>query len=59
MLVWVKNREVNIRPIAGTRLRGANEAEDAAISEDLLSDEKERAEHLMLLDLGRNDVGHV
>jgi anthranilate synthase component 1 len=59
VLVGVKNREVNIRPIAGTRLRGANEAEDAAISEDLLSDEKERAEHLMLLDLGRNDVGHV
>jgi anthranilate synthase component 1 len=59
VLVGVKDRVVNIRPIAGTRLRGANAAEDEAISQDLLSDEKERAEHLMLLDLGRNDVGHV
>ncbi len=59
VLVGVKDRVVNIRPIAGTRLRGANTAEDEAISLDLLADEKERAEHLMLLDLGRNDVGHV
>tara|TARA_B110000971_G_C19999612_1_gene496125 strand:- start:913 stop:1941 length:1029 start_codon:yes stop_codon:yes gene_type:complete len=59
VLVGVKGREVNIRPIAGTRKRGASLAEDAAISADLLSDEKERAEHLMLLDLGRNDVGRV
>ena len=59
VLVGVQNRRVNIRPIAGTRKRGVSLAEDAAISEDLLSDEKERAEHLMLLDLGRNDVGHV
>jgi anthranilate synthase component 1 len=59
VLVGVKDREVNIRPIAGTRKRGASLAEDEAISADLLSDEKERAEHLMLLDLGRNDVGRV
>jgi anthranilate synthase component 1 len=59
VLVGVKNRQVNIRPIAGTRLRGSNAAEDKAIGAELLSDEKERAEHLMLLDLGRNDVGHV
>ena len=50
---------MNIRPIAGTRKRGANAGEDANISADLLADEKERAEHLMLLDLGRNDVGRV
>jgi anthranilate synthase component 1 len=59
VLVGVKDRKVNIRPIAGTRLRGSNAAEDKAIGEELLADEKERAEHLMLLDLGRNDVGHV
>jgi anthranilate synthase component I len=59
VLVGVKGREVNIRPIAGTRKRGSSLAEDGAISADLLSDEKERAEHLMLLDLGRNDVGRV
>ena len=59
VLVGVKDREVNIRPIAGTRKRGANAGEDADICADLLADEKERAEHLMLLDLGRNDVGRV
>ena len=59
VLVGVQNRRVNIRPIAGTRKRGDTLAEDAAISADLLADEKERAEHLMLLDLGRNDVGRV
>ena len=59
VLVGVKDREVNIRPIAGTRKRGNSLAEDEAIGVDLLSDEKERAEHLMLLDLGRNDVGRV
>ena len=59
VLVGVQNRTVNIRPIAGTRKRGVNLAEDADISADLLQDEKERAEHLMLLDLGRNDVGRV
>ena len=59
VLVGVKDRDVNIRPIAGTRKRGASLAEDEAISAELLADEKERAEHLMLLDLGRNDVGRV
>ena len=59
VLVGVSGRTVNIRPIAGTRKRGATLAEDAEISADLLADEKERAEHLMLLDLGRNDVGRV
>lgn len=59
VLVGVTGREVNIRPIAGTRHRGKTSQEDEAIAADLLSDEKERAEHLMLLDLGRNDVGKV
>jgi anthranilate synthase component 1 len=59
VLVGVTGGEVNIRPIAGTRKRGATLAEDAAIGAELLADEKERAEHLMLLDLGRNDVGRV
>ncbi len=53
------NVEVTIRPIAGTRPRGATRAEDAANEASLLADPKERAEHLMLLDLGRNDVGRV
>jgi len=57
ILVRVRAGEVTIRPIAGTRPRGANAKEDAALAEDLLNDPKERAEHLMLLDLGRNDVG--
>lgn len=57
ILVRVRNSELTIRPIAGTRWRGKTPAEDAALAEDLLADEKERAEHLMLLDLGRNDVG--
>ncbi len=59
ILVQVKDRKVTIRPIAGTRKRGANEAEDLALEKDLLADPKECAEHLMLLDLGRNDVGRV
>jgi len=59
ILVRVKDGEVTIRPIAGTRPRGANQDEDRALEEDLLGDEKECAEHLMLLDLGRNDVGRV
>ncbi len=59
ILVRVRNRKVTIRPIAGTRPRGANAAEDKALADDLLADPKERAEHLMLLDLGRNDVGRV
>jgi anthranilate synthase component 1 len=50
---------VTIRPLAGTRKRGADKAEDQALEADLLADPKERAEHLMLLDLGRNDVGRV
>ena len=50
---------VTVRPIAGTRQRGANELEDQALEADLLSDAKELAEHLMLIDLGRNDVGRV
>ncbi|MFT4619928.1 MAG: anthranilate synthase component 1 [Dinoroseobacter sp.] len=59
ILVRVFGREVTIRPIAGTRPRGKTVAEDKAYEEDLLSDPKELAEHLMLLDLGRNDTGRV
>ncbi len=59
ILVRVFGREVTIRPIAGTRPRGATPEEDKAMEDDLLSDQKELAEHLMLLDLGRNDVGRV
>jgi len=59
ILVRVRGGTVTIRPIAGTRKRGKDEAEDKALAADLLADPKERAEHLMLLDLGRNDVGRV
>lgn len=59
ILVRVRDNTLTIRPIAGTRVRGQNAAEDKALAEDLLSDPKECAEHLMLLDLGRNDVGRV
>ena len=59
ILVRVRQGEVTIRPIAGTRPRGATPDEDAANEASLLADPKERAEHLMLLDLGRNDVGRV
>lgn len=59
ILVRVFGREVTIRPIAGTRPRGATPGEDRALEAELLADEKELAEHLMLLDLGRNDVGRV
>ncbi|PRY78814.1 anthranilate synthase component 1 [Yoonia maritima] len=59
ILVRVFGKEVTIRPIAGTRPRGATPAEDKANEADLLADEKELAEHLMLLDLGRNDTGKV
>ncbi len=59
ILVRVFGNEVTIRPIAGTRPRGASPEEDKALEADLLADEKELAEHLMLLDLGRNDVGRV
>ena len=59
ILVRVRDNTITIRPIAGTRKRGKDEAEDKALAEELLNDPKERAEHLMLLDLGRNDVGRV
>ncbi len=54
-----EGKRITLRPIAGTRQRGKTPAEDAALATELLADEKERAEHLMLLDLGRNDVGRV
>lgn len=59
ILVRVEDGDVTIRPLAGTRRRGADEAEDRALAEELLADPKERAEHIMLVDLGRNDVGRV
>ncbi len=59
ILVRLRDDEITIRPIAGTRPRGRNSAEDSAHKASLLADPKERAEHLMLLDLGRNDVGRV
>jgi anthranilate synthase component 1 len=59
ILVKVADGTVTIRPIAGTRPRGATPHEDKALEDELLADPKERAEHLMLLDLGRNDVGRV
>ncbi len=58
-LLTVTGRHVSTRPIAGTRPRGADADEDAAIADELLADEKERAEHVMLVDLGRNDLGRV
>jgi anthranilate synthase component 1 len=59
LLVRVHGRRVEYRPIAGTRPRGADEHKDQALAEEMLHDEKERAEHVMLVDLGRNDVGRV
>ncbi|HET9985837.1 MAG TPA: anthranilate synthase component I [Longimicrobiales bacterium] len=59
VLVRAEEGRVVVRPIAGTRRRGKDDDEDAALVADLLADEKERAEHLMLVDLGRNDVGRV
>ena len=59
LLVQVVDGRVAVHPIAGTRRRGRDEAEDLALEEELRTDEKERAEHIMLLDLGRNDVGRV
>ena len=59
VLVRVEDREVTVRPIAGTRPRGADAGGDAALAAELEADPKERAEHLMLVDLGRNDVGRV
>jgi anthranilate synthase component I len=59
MLVRVSQRKLEYRPIAGTRKRGKDEAEDLKLEHELRNDEKERAEHVMLVDLGRNDVGRV
>ena len=59
MLVRVENGRVQTHPIAGTRPRGRDEAEDVRLADELKADEKERAEHVMLVDLGRNDVGRV
>ncbi|MFN3514374.1 MAG: anthranilate synthase component I [Phenylobacterium sp.] len=59
ILVRLRDGKITIRPIAGTRPRGATPAEDRRLEEELIADPKERAEHLMLLDLGRNDVGRV
>ncbi len=58
-MVRMENGVANLRPIAGTRPRGKNEQEDRALADELLKDEKERAEHLMLVDLGRNDLGRI
>lgn len=59
MMVRLEDGVATVRPIAGTRSRGADEAEDSALAEELLADPKERAEHVMLVDLGRNDLGRV
>ncbi|MGA2992532.1 MAG: anthranilate synthase component I family protein, partial [Candidatus Korobacteraceae bacterium] len=59
MLVRCTGRRLEYRPIAGTRKRGRSDAEDQLLAEEMLADEKERAEHLMLVDLGRNDLGRV
>ena len=59
ILVRLEDGQVTVRPIAGTRPRGKTEAEDKALEQELLADPKERAEHIMLMDLGRNDVGRV
>lgn len=59
IMVRAVDGHVTVRPLAGTRKRGADEAEDNALAEELLADPKERAEHVMLIDLGRNDVGRV
>jgi len=58
-MVRLEDNVANIRPIAGTRKRGRNDAEDALLEKELLADEKEKAEHIMLVDLGRNDLGRV
>ncbi len=59
ILVRLEDGQIDVRPIAGTRKRGRTEAEDLELEADLLADPKERAEHLMLVDLGRNDIGRV
>jgi len=58
-MVRLENGEMTLRPIAGTRRRGKDEVEDVALEQELLADQKERAEHIMLVDLGRNDLGRV
>jgi len=58
-MVRLENRVATLRPIAGTRPRGATEQEDRSLADDLLNDDKEKAEHVMLIDLGRNDLGRV
>lgn len=58
-MVRLENGSASLRPIAGTRKRGHNEQEDRRLADELLSDQKERAEHLMLVDLGRNDLGRI
>ena len=59
ILVRLRNNQITVRPIAGTRPRGLTKNQDEKYAKDLLKDKKELAEHLMLLDLGRNDVGKV
>jgi anthranilate synthase component 1 len=59
VMVKVQNREILLKPIAGTKRRGDSIAEDDAITKELIEDSKERAEHLMLVDLGRNDLGRI
>jgi anthranilate synthase component 1 len=59
ILVRLQDGQVTLRPIAGTRPRGKTPEQDQALAEDLLADPKERAEHVMLIDLGRNDVGRI
>ena len=59
ILVRLRNKNITVRPIAGTRPRGKNKKEDKFFEKDLLKDKKELSEHLMLLDLGRNDAGKV
>ncbi len=59
VMVRLEGNRIDLRPIAGTRRRGADEEEDEALAKELLADPKERAEHIMLVDLGRNDVGRV
>jgi anthranilate synthase component 1 len=59
ILVSLKGRTARVRPIAGTRPRGTDDEEDRRLEEELLADEKERAEHIMLVDLGRNDIGRI